>query len=215
MADALPPGVILHKDYLPQDTQKTLMDLILKGADEMSWISPVTPGGKPFSVRQVNFGSLGWISDRKGYRYSPTHPHTGQTWLPIPEPILAIWADLLPTAPSPECCLVNHYLDAAKMGMHQDRDEDDQTTPILSISLGQSAKFRIGKTDRPTPTQSFPLNSGDVLIMGGASRLAYHGIDRLIEADPLFTPHTAILEGRLNITLRRVTKSVLSPNEGD
>lgn len=167
---------------------------------------PRTPGGQPFSVRQMNFGPLGWVSDSRGYRYEPAQPETGEPWPDMPGAVRDLWASLLPEAPSPECCLVNHYEGAAKMGLHRDADEDDQTTPILSISLGQPARFRIGNRTRKGPTRSVILNSGDVIILGGASRQFHHGIDRLMPADDLFAPDIGV-PGRLNLTLRRVTRA--------
>ncbi|MEM9422355.1 MAG: alpha-ketoglutarate-dependent dioxygenase AlkB [Pseudomonadota bacterium] len=118
---------------------------------------PYTPLGKPFSVKQVNFGELGWISDQKGYRYTPFHPETGRAWSPISHEIMNIRQYFQPDYARPECCLINHYKEAAKMGLHQDTDEEDLDTPISSISLGQAARFRIFKAQSPSPTQSFLL----------------------------------------------------------
>ena len=159
--------------------------------------APVTPRGKPMSVRMSAAGAVGWITDRKGYRYSPTHPD-GQPWPPIPDSVLAIWRAVAPDARRPDCCMINWYGPDARMGLHQDRDETDMTQPVVSVSLGDDGLFRIGGAERGGPTQSLWLKSGDVLALSGPSRLAFHGIDRI-------RPSTSALldaPGRINLTLR-------------
>ena len=160
---------------------------------------PVTPGGRRMSVRMTSAGRLGWITDRAGYRYEPRHP-LGQPWPPIPQPVLALWHQITGLDRQPDCCLVNFYGEGAKMGLHQDKDEGDFSWPVLSISLGDEALFRIGGTDRRDPTRSFWLKSGDVLVMGGPARLAWHGIDRLCYRSSRLLPNG----GRINLTLRVV-----------
>jgi alkylated DNA repair protein (DNA oxidative demethylase) len=158
--------------------------------------------GKPFSVRMTNCGPLGWVSDREGYRYQAAHPETGAPWPPIPAALLALWAELAGYSHPPEACLVNWYEPTAKMGLHQDRDEEDFGAPVLSVSLGDSCRFRIGGAERRGPTRSFALASGDVMLLAGESRLAFHGVDRIL-------PGTSTLldrPGRINLTLRRVTR---------
>lgn len=158
--------------------------------------------GKPMSVRMTNCGTLGWVTDReRGYRYQPTHPVTGKPWPPIPQRLLALWRGVSEVAFEPEACLVNFYDDTARMGLHQDRDEQALSAPVVSVSLGDSCLFRIGGTARNDPTQSFRLASGDVVVLGGASRLAFHGVDRIYPGtSPLLKSG-----GRINLTLRRVT----------
>lgn len=158
--------------------------------------------GKPMSVRMTNCGALGWVTDReRGYRYQPTHPVTGKPWPPIPQRLLALWRGVSEVAFEPEACLVNFYDDTARMGLHQDRDEQALSAPVVSVSLGDSCLFRIGGTARNDPTQSFRLASGDVVVLGGASRLAFHGVDRIYPGtSPLLKSG-----GRINLTLRRVT----------
>lgn len=160
---------------------------------------PVTPGGRRMSVRMTSAGRLGWITDRAGYRYEPRHP-LGQPWPPIPQQVLALWHQITGLDREPDCCLVNFYGEGAKMGLHQDKDEGDFSWPVLSISLGDEALFRIGGTDRRVPTRSFWLKSGDVLVMGGPARLAWHGIDRLRYRSSRLLPNG----GRINLTLRVV-----------
>jgi alkylated DNA repair protein (DNA oxidative demethylase) len=157
--------------------------------------------GKAFSVRMTNCGPLGWVSDVAGYRYQPQHPDTGAPWPAMPDAALRAWAELAPGAPAPEACLVNFYEPGARMGLHQDRDEQDLSTPVVSLSLGDSCLFRVGGTVRGAPTRSFRLHSGDALTLGGPARLAFHGVDRIM-------PGTSTLlasGGRINLTLRRVS----------
>jgi len=154
------------------------------------------------SVRMTNCGALGWITDARGYRYEPAHPVTGNPWPPIPDALLQAWRDLAPDAPPPEACLVNYYGPDARMGLHQDRDEEDFSAPVVSISLGDTCIFRVGGTTRKAPTTSFRLASGDAMILAGAQRLAFHGVDRIIPGSSTLLPDG----GRINLTLRRVTR---------
>ena len=159
--------------------------------------------GKPFSVRMSNCGPLGWVSDVAGYRYQPTHPDTGDPWPPMPAPVLRAWRDLAGDAPPPEACLINYYAPGARMGLHQDRDEADFSAPVVSLSLGDTAKFRVGGLERRGPTRAFELKSGDAVVLGGAARLAFHGVDRVLAG----TSDLLAEGGRFNLTLRRVTLS--------
>jgi alkylated DNA repair protein (DNA oxidative demethylase) len=150
----------------------------------------------------TNLGELGWVSDRNGYRYQAMHPETGKPWPAMPEPILDVWRKVSNYAGLPQACLVNFYQGGAKMGLHQDKDEEDFSAPVVSISLGDTALFRFGGTERGGKTSTVKLASGDVLVMGGKSRLCFHGIDRVYSGTS-----TLLKEGgRINLTLRRVTK---------
>ncbi|WP_372886472.1 alpha-ketoglutarate-dependent dioxygenase AlkB [Shimia sp.] len=162
-------------------------------------LSPVTPGGRRMSVRMTSAGRLGWVTDRSGYRYQARHPG-GQGWPAIPESVLAIWDELSGVRRAPDCCLVNYYGQGARMGMHQDKDEGDFDWPVVSVSLGDEALFRMGNPCRGGRTESLWLRSGDVVVMGGAARLAYHGIDRIRFGSSRLLPKG----GRLNLTLRVV-----------
>ena len=159
--------------------------------------------GMPFSVAMTNCGSLGWFSDKAhGYRYETHHPVTDRPWPPIPQALIELWREVSNYGEVPESCLVNYYVGKAKMGLHRDEDEAELGAPIVSISLGDSAIFRLGGLTRRDPSISLTLRSGDVLVMGGPSRLIYHGIDRIL-------PGTSDLlseGGRFNLTMRRVTK---------
>ena len=163
-------------------------------------VSPMTPYGKPMSVRMTSAGRFGWVSDRRGYRYSATRPD-GSLWPAIPPSVLTIWRAVSDSRRDPECCLINFYSEGAKMGLHQDRDEADFSHPVVSISLGDDALFRIGNETRGGTTESLWLHSGDVMVMGGAARLRYHGVDRIAPGSSTLLPKG----GRINITLRVVS----------
>ena len=182
--------------------QKALLDEVLEKLKTAPLYRPVMPGNaKPFSVEESSFGSLGWVSDKGGYRYQATHPVTGLPWPAIPEALLALWARINPPPP-PQSCLVNLYRAGAKMGLHQDRDEKDVSAAVVGVSLGDEALFRIGTATRGGKTISLPLASGDVIAFGGVARLAYHGIDRIKPGTSRLLPGG----GRLSLTLRRVTE---------
>lgn len=158
--------------------------------------------GKPFSVAMTNCGVLGWVSDRDGgYRYQATHPETGRSWPQMPPSLMALWRRLAGYPHDPEACLINHYVDGAKMGSHQDRDEADFAAPVLSVSLGDEAIFHVGGHKRTDPKTRLTLRSGDVLLLEGESRLAFHGIDRIRPGTSRVWPPG----GRINLTMRRVT----------
>ncbi len=199
----LPEGVRFLPGHLDLSAQADLAEQLRTIVAQAPLFRPVMPkNGQPFSVRMSNCGPLGWVSDIRGYRYQPLHPVTGKPWPPLPGILKDLWRELAPDAPEPEACLINFYDETARMGLHQDRDEETFEAPVLSVSLGDSALFRIGGLTRKDPARSFRLNSGDVLLLEGPSRLAFHGIGRIY-------PGTSILlknGGRINLTLRRVTK---------
>lgn len=158
--------------------------------------------GKPFGVEMTNCGPLGWVSDReRGYRYQAMHPVTGRPWPAMPDLLLDLWREAADYAQPPEACLVNLYRPGTRMGSHVDRDEQDFDAPVLSVSLGASAIFHVGGVTRSDPKVRIELRSGDVFVLGGASRRAYHGIDRLVAGGPDLVAGG----GRINLTLRRVT----------
>jgi alkylated DNA repair protein (DNA oxidative demethylase) len=194
-------GVFLWPGALEAEAQADLLAEILAKIEIAPFYKPVMPGsGKAFSVEETNFGVLGWISDRSGYRYEPTHPVTKEAWPAIPQTLLDLWSEATGYDAPPECCLVNLYRGPAKMGLHQDRDEAALSAPVLSVSLGDDAMFRIGGVSREGMTRSVKLTSGDILTFGGSARLAYHGIDRVLEGTSRLIPGG----GRINLTLRRV-----------
>jgi alkylated DNA repair protein (DNA oxidative demethylase) len=189
--------------YLEPPLQRDLAGLIRAVMAAAPLYAPTMPRtGKPFSVRMTNCGPLGWVSDKTGgYRYQATHPITGRPWPAMPRMLLDLWADVAGYPAPPEACLVNLYGPAARMGSHRDEDEQDAAAPVVSISLGDDATFHIGGLQRAGAKQRLVLKSGDVVVLGGAARMAYHGVDRI-------HPGTSSLlaeGGRLNLTLRRVT----------
>lgn len=207
MAFALPkplavaPGVLFWSQALDWEAQAALLADVLARAEAAPFYRPTMPGsGKAFSVEETNLGTLGWVSDARGYRYEARHPVTGEAWPAMPDTLLELWAAATGQAPAPECCLVNLYRGGARMGLHQDRNEAAMDVPVVSVSLGDEAVFRIGGTVRKGPTRSLRLRSGDVLAFGGPARLAFHGIDRVVPGTSGLLPGG----GRLNLTLRRV-----------
>lgn len=192
-------GFDIHAGLILAAEQADWVDDIRAVVAAAPLVSPVTPGGRPMSVRMTAAGRLGWVTDRAGYRYAARHPGGGD-WPPIPARVLDLWHRVTGLARAPDCCLINFYGEGARMGMHQDRDEGDFSFPVLSVSLGDDALFRMGGVDRPAPTQSVWLHSGDVVVMGGEARLAWHGIDRVRHGSSTLLPKG----GRINLTLRVV-----------
>ncbi len=197
-------GVRLAPGFLSISEQEELLKTIRAVVHEAPLYTPSMPRtGKPLSVRMSNCGRLGWVTDKeKGYRYQDSHPLTGKKWPEIPTLLLDIWKRLVNYPTPPEACLINYYDTKARMGLHQDKDEEDFDAPIVSLSLGDDCLFRVGGTKRGGPTNSLRLESGDALVLEGPARMAFHGVDRIY-------PGTSTLlksKGRINLTLRRVSK---------
>lgn len=203
----LPQGISFYPACLDRPDQVDLLDAIRNIIRQAPLFVPVMPRtGKPMQVRMSNCGALGWVTDKeRGYRYQPVHPVTGKPWPAIPDKLLALWRRVSDFPHPPEACLINFYSDTAKMGLHQDRDESEFAAPVVSISLGDDCLFRIGGTQRGGRTQSIRLASGDVIVLGGPSRLRFHGVDRIYPATSTLLKDG----GRINLTLRRVTKMPL------
>lgn len=192
-------GAKLWKGRLGPVAQTEMVGALRKVVSVAPLFSPETRWGKPMSVRMTSAGRYGWFSDRRGYRYERFHP-SGVGWPPIPDCVLDVWEAVAGTGRKPDCCLVNFYGEGARMGLHQDRDEANFSYPVVSISLGDAGLFRIGGLERGGKTQSVWLESGDVLVLGGAARLAYHGVDRI-----RFGSSSLLKEGgRINLTIRVV-----------
>lgn len=200
---SLPPGARHLAGYMSDSRQRALLEQvneILSAAPLFTATMPRT--GAPFSVRMSNCGPLGWVSDKsRGYRYQTTHPVTGAPWPAMPEALLALWSAVTGYPHPPEACLINFYDAHARMGAHRDSDEADRSAPVVSVSLGDDATFHVGGERRTDAKHRIRLRSGDVVVLGGASRLAYHGIDRIHPGTSTLLPEG----GRLNLTLRRVT----------
>lgn len=193
------PGLKLYDSFVSASGQQALADDLRVVAAAAPLVAPMTPWGKPMSVRMTSAGRVGWLTGAGGYRYAAHQPN-GAPWPTIPESVLRIWRSVSGWGGDPDCCLINFYSESARMGLHRDADEDAYEAPVVSVSLGDPARFRIGGPDRKSPTTSFELNSGDVLVMGGESRLAYHGVDRIrFGVSPLLPKG-----GRINLTMRVV-----------
>jgi alkylated DNA repair protein (DNA oxidative demethylase) len=192
-------GFRLYPAYFDAEAQRALVEEVFEAAAGAPFYRPITPGGQAMSVEMTNLGPLGWITDAAGYRYEARHPVTGAFWPAIPSALLAMWSEMTDGGPAPDACLVNLYRPGARMGLHQDRDEADFAHPVVSVSLGDHALFRIGGRDRRAPTRSLRLSSGDVCVLAGAARLAFHGVDRIVPGSSTLIPGG----GRINLTLRR------------
>lgn len=201
----LAPGIRYFPDYFDPEQQAALVDEVRAVVTEAPLYVPAMPKtGKEMSVRMTNCGALGWITDKeRGYRYQATHPLTQRPWPAIPQRLLKLWQDVGDYPQLPQACLINFYSETAKMGLHQDRDEKDLKAPVVSVSLGDGCLFRFGGTNRTDGTQSIKLSSGDVVVLGGEGRLAFHGVDRIYPGTSTLLKNT----GRINLTLRRVTAS--------
>ncbi len=200
----LPEGVRLIAGYFDPAAQARLLAEIEAVIAAAPLFTPAMPKtGKSFSVAMTNCGALGWVSDKAGgYRYQPRHPQTGVPWPAMPGTLLKLWDEIAAFNAPPEACLVNWYGAGAKLGSHRDSDEDEPRAPVVSVSLGDDAAFHVGGLGRRDLKTRMILRSGDVIVLGGPARLAYHGIDRI-------KPGTSDLlarGGRINLTLRRVTR---------
>ncbi len=193
------PGFDLWPGLLDPAAQRDLVSAVTAAAEAAPFANYETAYGKAMSVAMTAFGPLGWTSDASGYRYVERRPGADQIWPAMPQALLDLWSQLGDPDVPPDSCLINLYRDGARMGLHQDRDEADLQFPVLSISLGDTAVFRIGGTSRKNPTRSLKLSSGDVCRLSGAARLAFHGVDRILPGSSSLVPGG----GRINLTLRR------------
>ncbi|KNG93339.1 alpha-ketoglutarate-dependent dioxygenase AlkB family protein [Pseudaestuariivita atlantica] len=200
MAPVTVRDFVVFQGYLDRSAQAAMVEDIRQVASVAPFVQPQTPSGRKMSVRMTSAGRLGWVTDRRGYRYEATHP-SGVEWPPIPSAILKLWQDVTSLDRTPDCCLVNYYGEGARMGMHRDHDEGDFSWPVVSVSLGDEALFRMGGSERGGKTESIWLKSGDVVVMGGPARLKYHGVDRLRFGSSTLLPRG----GRINLTLRVVS----------
>lgn len=195
-------GFRILRGFLDRPAQEEMVAALRRVVAEAPPVRPVTPWGRPMSVCMTSAGRLGWVIQRGRYGYAARHPETGRPWPPIPACVLAVWHAVSGWPEEPDCCLVNWYGEGARMGLHRDADEGEAAfaAPVVSISLGDPARFRMGGPSRSGPTESVVLRSGDVVVMGGPARLAYHGIDRVMFGEGTLLPGG----GRINLTLRVV-----------
>jgi len=188
-------------EYFSPAQQRALLGEVLQLLEDNPLYRGAMPRtGTPLSVRNTNLGPLGWVSDINGYRYQPVHPVTGRPWAPIPGALLDLWGNVANYPAPPQACLVNWYEADSRLGLHIDADESARDAPVVSVSLGSRALFRLGGLARNSPTSSIRLASGDVVVLGGVSRRAYHGVDRIYPDSSTLVPGG----GRINLTLRRV-----------
>jgi alkylated DNA repair protein (DNA oxidative demethylase) len=179
---------------------------LLEAIEAVAALSPfrhmVTPGGFTMSVAMTNCGAAGWVTDRKGYRYTATDPETNAPWPALPEVFRALAADAAARAGypdfTPDACLINRYEPGARMTLHQDRNERDYTQPIVSVSLGLPATFLFGGKERAGKTLKVPLRHGDVVVWGGPSRMNFHGVNTVADG-----AHPQAGRRRLNLTFRK------------
>jgi alkylated DNA repair protein (DNA oxidative demethylase) len=194
-------GFRIYPGFMDVQQQVNLVEELHDIVKQAPLFVPSMPkSGKLFSVKMTNCGPLGWVSDKAGYRYQENHPVTKLPWPPMPAVVLDIWDRVSGYGYPPEACLINFYEESAKMGLHQDKDEQDFDAPVVSISLGDTCIFRVGGVIRSDPTKSIRLASGDVVVLGDQSRMIFHGVDRIIPGTS-----TLLKKGRINLTLRRVT----------
>ncbi len=199
-----PDGFRLLPGWFSPDEQRALAETVIAAIAHAPLYRPSMPRtGAPLSVEMTNLGPLGWISDRNGYRYEPVHPVTGRPWPPLPEGLMALWRAVSDWPQPPQACLVNVYGASSRLGLHVDDDEDAREAPVVSVSLGDPARFRIGGPQRGDPTRSLKLSSGDVVVLGGAARRCFHGVDRIYPGGSRLLPE-GWRPGRINLTLRRV-----------
>jgi alkylated DNA repair protein (DNA oxidative demethylase) len=199
--EAMAPGAVLLRGYaLPRETE--LLAAIEAVAAEAPFRHMMTPGGFTMSVAMTTCGSAGWVTDRKGYRYSRTDPLSGKAWPPMPASFRALATEAAKEAGyaafQPDSCLINRYEPGTKLSLHQDQDEQDYSQPIVSVSLGLPANFLFGGPERGDPTAKFPLQHGDIAVWGGPSRLFFHGVASLKDG-----AHPRLGRKRINLTFRR------------
>lgn len=199
-----PQGFRHYPFYFDIHTQQILIKAVREGVAKAPFFQPTMPRtNRPMSVVLSNFGPLGWVADQRGYRYESSHPRTGQNWPPIPSLLLQLWQDMACYPVPPQACLINWYRKNARMGLHVDKDEIARHAPVISISLGDPALFKIGGLNRRDRTRSLKLFSGDVVVMAGQARHCYHGVSKVFYGESTLVAHG----GRINLTLRCVNAS--------
>lgn len=205
MSTVFPSGFAHYPLYFDVVQQSELIEAVKVATEAAPFFQTYMPRtGTPLSVALTNFGSLGWVTDKeKGYRYEPAHPRTGKPWPAFPKALTDLWDGVTDYPAQPEACLVNWYREEknAKMGLHIDWDEEATDAPVVSVSLGDPAMFRIGGPKRGGSTAGVKLLSGDVVVLAGDARRCYHGVSKVFYGESALVPNG----GRINLTMRRVT----------
>lgn len=204
--EKLPEGARLFRGRLSVPEQLAILNDVAAVIEEAPPFRPQMPTG-PYMINTLtNCGPLGWLSDKRGYRYEATHPVTAKPWPPIPSVVLAVAKQAAADtgyAFEPDACLVNIYAADGRLSLHRDYDEADFAWPIVSLSFGNDADFQLGGPARSGPTTTFTLTSGDVFVLAGPSRLRYHGVKRIRPGTSPITHEVLPEGGRINLTLRR------------
>ncbi|GBQ64661.1 DNA repair protein for alkylated DNA [Ameyamaea chiangmaiensis NBRC 103196] len=207
--EGLEDGAVLLRGWLG-GREAAIMEAIGDIARRSPFRMLTTPGGRTMSVAMTGCGTLGWHSDRQGYRYVPVDPTTGRPWPAMPELLSDVAREAADEAGyasfAPDACLINRYAPGARLSLHQDRDEDALSEPIVSLSVGVAATFLWGGLERSSPTRRIRLDSGDVVVWGGPSRLVYHGVAALARG---WHPLTG--DKRFNVTFRAVRRPAPRP----
>lgn len=198
----LPEGFAHYPLYFDASAQSALISAVKDGVVQAPFYQPTMPRtGAPLSVVMSNFGPLGWVTDKSGgYRYQPYHPKTQHPWPKLPSVLEDLWFAVTDDPAPPEACLINWYREGSKMGLHVDNDENDLRAPVVSVSLGDPAMFRLGGSARGGKTHGIKLFSGDVVVLAGHARLCHHGVSKVYYGESALVPRG----GRINLTMRRV-----------
>ncbi|MEQ1753357.1 MAG: alpha-ketoglutarate-dependent dioxygenase AlkB [Micropepsaceae bacterium] len=206
LKEQLPKGAALYRQRLSLEDQRRMLDDVARIMALAPPFRPQMPTGPLMINRLTNCGTWGWFSDRRGYRYEALHPVTRVPWPPIPTTVLSCARAVAHESGAsfePDACLINLYEADGRLSLHRDYDEADLSWPIVSLSFGNDAEFQLGGLNRSGPSTTFTLNSGDVFVLAGESRLRYHGVRR-IHAGTSPIDHPALPQGgRINLTLRR------------
>jgi alkylated DNA repair protein (DNA oxidative demethylase) len=199
--EELADGAVILRGFASRD-DAGLMDALESVTAMAPFRHMVTPGGYRMSVAMTNCGSLGWVTDRTGYRYDAIDPESGRRWPPMPRSFMELAESAAAEAGfagfQPDACLINRYEPGAKLSLHQDKNEQDYSQPIVSVSLGLPAVFLFGGMNRTDKTRRVEVRHGDVVVWGGPARLRYHGVMPLKEGH-----HPVLGRYRVNITFRR------------
>jgi DNA oxidative demethylase len=199
--EAMAEGAVLLRGFA-QPAEARLLAALRDIESQAPFRRMFTPGGHQMSVAMTNCGEAGWVTDISGYRYDGADPESGKAWPAMP----AVFRELAESAAreagfagfAPDACLINRYEPGAKMSLHQDRDENAFSAPIVSVSLGLPAIFLFGGRKRTDKPQRYRLEHGDVVVWGGPSRLFFHGVAPLADGE-----HPLLGRKRINLTFRK------------